>query len=78
VLKGVKRGRAEKPEESKPEKTQINVKLTRELKSRILHFMADYGCDFYWQAIQLLLDIAEKNCVRVRRCACIEATMEEL
>jgi hypothetical protein len=62
----------------KQERTQINIKLTKELKKRLRRFMADHECDFYWQAIQLLLDIAEKKCVRVKRCVCVEATMEEL
>jgi hypothetical protein len=74
----VKQLRAPRAKEEKEEKTQINVKLSKRLLSRLLHFMADYDCRFYWQAIQLLLDMTEKNCVRVRSCACVEATMEEL
>jgi 3-methyladenine DNA glycosylase Tag len=70
--------KARRAEEEKEEKTQINVKLSKGLLKRLWYFMAEAECNYYWQAIQLLLDMAEKNCVRVRRCACVEATMEEL
>ena len=64
--------------EMKQVKTQINVKMDIELWERLKHFMARNRCKTYAKAIRLLLDIADKKCVEVRDCVCVEPTMEVL
>jgi hypothetical protein len=59
-------------------KTQINVKMDVELWERLKHFMARNRCKTYAKAIRLLLDLADKKCVEVRDCVCVEPTMEIL
>jgi len=59
-------------------KTQINVKMDIELWERLKHYMARNRCKTYAQVIRLLLDIADKKCVEVRDCVCVEPSMEVL
>jgi hypothetical protein len=59
-------------------KTQINVKMDVELWERLKNFMARNRCKTYAKAIRLLLDLADKKCVDVRDCVCVEPTMEVL
>ena len=57
----------------KAEKTQIGIKLSKELATRFKIFVIQHNCGTYENALRALLDAAEKGCKITENCICIES-----